>query len=99
MTNKDATDILYHINENWKYDKITVLSNKSKLITIPAEEIIQQSADGILSNLDRKEEIIIATAYNDYRWVNDIAAVKVIRRLKDELDKYKHLYNSLKNKK
>ena len=48
------------------------------------DEFIQQSADGILYDLNRLEESIF---FDNPRSVNDYAAAKTIRALKDKIKK------------
>ena len=52
----------------------------------PIDKFIKQPADGILYDLNRNE-VTVLTWIKDQKWVNDYAVAKVIRKLKEELDK------------
>lgn len=56
---------------------------------------LEQSAEGILYDLNRDKATTIALArsadsFIGRRWINDLAVAFVIRKLKEELDKYKN---------
>jgi len=48
------------------------------------QEFIKQPTDGILYDLNRSE-VVVLTFLDDPKWVNDYAAAKVIRALKDRI--------------
>jgi len=48
-------------------------------------ELIEQPTDGLLYDLNRGEETILAFI-DDPKWVNDYAVCKVIRALKKKID-------------
>jgi hypothetical protein len=54
--------------------------------TCPIEKFIKQPIEGILYDLNRYEATVL-TWIKDQKWVNDFAVAKVIRKLKEELDK------------
>lgn len=50
------------------------------------DDFIQQSADGMLYDLNRLEEVVL-TFINDPKWLNDFAVALVIRRLVAEIER------------
>ena len=55
---------------------------------MPLKDIIEQPVEGLLYDLNRDEATIL-TFVEDRKWVNDFAVAKVIRLLKDKLEKLK----------
>lgn len=58
------------------------------------EEFIKQPADGILWDLNRGEEVTLSIAAKDetfVRWVNDFAAAKVIRALREKVEELEYI--------
>ena len=58
-------------------------------------KFLEQPVDGILYDLNRDKATTIALArsadsFIGRRWINDLAVAFVIRKLKEELDKYKN---------
>lgn len=49
-------------------------------------EFIEQPIEGILYDLNRDEAVVL-TFINEPKWVNDFAVAKVIRALKEKIDK------------
>lgn len=63
---------------------------------------LEQSVNGILYDLNRDKAttIVLARSADSFlgvRWINDLAVAFVIRKLKEELDKYKKLYDECKD--
>lgn len=52
---------------------------------MPLDDFITQPADGILYDLNRLEEVVLAFI-DDPKWVNDFAVAKTIRALKARID-------------
>lgn len=62
-----------------------VISTMEGLKIINVHDLIQQSTQGILYDLNRSPEIVL-TFIDDPKWVNDYAVGLVITKLKEELD-------------
>ena len=62
-----------------------VISTHEGLKIIALDEFVQQSAQGILYDLNRLPEVALAFS-DDPKWVNDYAVGLVIARLKDMLN-------------
>lgn len=71
-----------------------VINSLEGLMSAKLTDFINNDADGILYDLNR-DEVTILTFIDDPKWINDFAAAKVIRALKDKIDE---LENKLKNK-
>ena len=56
-----------------------------ELMTANLEEFVEQSADGILYDLNRIEEVCM-TFLHDRKWVNDFAVAQTIRKLVEQRD-------------
>lgn len=56
--------------------------------TIPLEELVEQPIEGLLYDLNRSEEAVMAFM-DDPKWINDFACVQVIRYLKNKLENIK----------
>ena len=85
-------------------DEKVCLATCERIKTKDVCKIIEQSADGILYDLNMEEMTTIDIAMNadsniGSRWINDLAVAFVIRKLKEELDKYKKLYGECKDTK
>ncbi len=52
----------------------------------PLSVLVEQSADGILYDLNRLEEVALTFLPKDLRWVNNFAVALVIRELKRRLE-------------
>lgn len=98
MGNKENRfdDILDFIRK--KNDKgHIVVKTLEGLISIPKDIFISQKVDGILYDLNRDEVTTLSLAksrFNNERWINDLAATKTIRALKEKLDKYEEKYGN-----
>ena len=69
------------------------------IVTCDMEEFISQHVDGLLYDLNHLECTTMTLAEkDDPRWINDLAVAKVIRTLKEKLDKYKQIYASNQSK-
>lgn len=78
-----------------EYQKGNIVINSLEgLMSASLTDFINNNADGILYDLNRDEATIL-TFIDDPKWINDFAAAKVIRALKDKIDE---LENELKNK-
>jgi len=78
-----------------EYQKGNIVINSLEgLMSAKLTDFINNVADGILYDLNR-DEVTILTFIDDPKWINDFAAAKVIRALKDKIDE---LENKLKNK-
>lgn len=67
-----------------------VLMTEIGLIEVSLEKFCQQDADGILYELNRDESTTLALGSDGMeRWINDYAVAKVIRCLKEEIEKFK----------
>jgi len=78
-----------------EYQKGNIVINSLEgLMSAKLTDFINNVADGILYDLNRDEATIL-TFIDDPKWINDFAAAKVIRALKDKIDE---LENKLKNK-
>ncbi|HPC13761.1 MAG TPA: hypothetical protein PLN36_05280 [Bacteroidales bacterium] len=71
-----------------------VMNSLEGLMSAKLTDFINNDADEILYDLNRDEATIL-TFIDDPKWINDFAAAKVIRALKDKIDE---LENKLKNK-
>lgn len=58
------------------------------LMTMKLEKFINQDIESMLYDLNRTESVIL-TFIEDPKWVNDYAVCKVIRALKNNIDKLK----------
>jgi len=78
-----------------EYQKGNIVINSLEgLMSAKLTDFINNVADGILYDLNRDEATIL-TFIDDPKWINDFAAAKVIRALKDKIDE---LENKLENK-
>ena len=76
-------DIKELVLENYKNGNV-VIATFEGLGTAKLEDFINQSADGILYDLNRIESVVL-TSLPDPKWINDYAVAKVIRALKDRI--------------
>jgi hypothetical protein len=79
----DAKELKERILKERELGNIVHWGLPGELVTTKLDDFIQQSAEGILYDLNRLEEISL-TFLNDPRWVNDFATATVIRRLCDD---------------
>lgn len=76
-----------------EYQKGNIVINSLEgLMSASLTDFINNNADEILYDLNRDEATILAFI-DDQKWINDFAAAKVIRALKDKIDE---LENQLK---
>ena len=62
-----------------------VIVTQEGLRGVKLSDIIKQPADGLLYDLNRDEATIL-TFIDNPKWINDFAACKVIRALKNRID-------------
>lgn len=89
-------EIKYKILSEYEDGNI-VFSDFEGLNIIPLKELINQSADEILYDLNR-QEVVVLTFLPDPKWINDYAVAKVIRALKDKIDELENNSKPNKNK-
>lgn len=70
-----------------KEGKVVILTSDG-FRTIPLEELVEQSIEGLLYDLNRSEEVVMAFM-DDPKWINDFACVQVIKCLKNKLENKK----------
>ena len=90
MKNKRSLklDAQEYILEQEKKNKIVVLTSEG-LEAIDINQFISQPIDGLLYDLNRGKETILAFLDEDNKWINDYAVNLVITRLKEFYDKHK----------
>lgn len=67
-----------------------VIMTEIGLIEVSLEKFCRQDADCILYELNRDEATTLTLGSDGMeRWINDYAVAKVIRCLKDEIEKFK----------
>ncbi len=71
-----------------EYEKgnVVILAPEGEVI-LKIQDLINQSAEGILYDLNRSE-VVVLTFIEDIKWVNDYATAKVIRYLKKQIEEY-----------
>lgn len=72
------------ILEEYEKGNLVIASMDGLLIT-DAKCFIEQSAEGILYDLNRLESVVL-TFIDDPKWVNDYAVAKTIRALKARIE-------------
>jgi len=77
-------DIENIILEEYKKGNV-VISNVQGLQIMKLKDIIKQSADGLLYDLNRDEAVVL-TFLPDPKWINDYASSQVIRQLKKRIE-------------
>jgi hypothetical protein len=81
--NNDFKETLRLIKDAEKRGDIVIMTEMG-LIECPLDKFCQQDADSILCDLNRDESTTLALGSEGLvRWVNDYAAAKVIRHLKE----------------
>ena len=84
MTTQEKIDF---IREKMEEGKIVYNILPDQIAVSTLKELCDQSADGILYDLNRGEETILAFASDDNPyWVNNLAAEQVIRYLKGRVE-------------
>ena len=68
-----------------KENKIVIFTIDG-LQSIDLDEVIKQPTEGLLYDLNR-DRMTILTWIDDKKWINDFACMKVIEKLKNEVDK------------
>lgn len=81
---KDIKEIVLNAQ---KEGKVVILTSDG-FRTIPLEELVEQSIEGLLYDLNRSEEVVMAFM-DDPKWINDFACVQVIKCLKNKLENKK----------
>lgn len=89
-----SEDILGKIMEAQKDGKVC-FATCDGIMTQDVYKFLEQPVDGILYDLNRDKATTItlarsADSFIGRRWINDLAVAFVIRKLKEELDKYKN---------
>lgn len=78
------SDLKEKILEEYSKGNI-VVSTTEGLQVINLEEFLKQPADGILYDINRNEATVLALMEGNPKWVNDFAAAKVIRALRERV--------------
>ena len=86
INKKDSESIRDKILEEYKKGNIIVTTIEG-LQGMPIDKFIKQPADGMLYDLNRDEATIL-TFIEDPKWVNDYAVCKVIRKLKQRIERF-----------
>jgi hypothetical protein len=81
---KDIKEIVLNAR---KEGKVVILTSDG-FRTISLEELVEQPIEGLLYDLNRSEEVVMAFM-DDPKWINDFACVQVIRYLKNKLENKK----------
>jgi len=71
-----------------------VIDSYGELISVKLTDFIEASADEILYELNRDEATVL-TFINDPKWINDFAASRVIRALKEKIDDLENYLNKI----
>lgn len=71
-----------------------VIATPNGLQITKLSDFIKQSADGILYDLNRNEEVVLHFI-DDPKWVNDYAICQIIRALKSKIDDREHYISYL----
>lgn len=82
MSEEEKKELVQFILDKREEGKIVVMGLEGPM-SMPLEDIIKQSAEGLLYDLNRQEETAL-TFIDDPKWVNDFAVALVIRKLKAE---------------
>lgn len=83
------------ILERKEEGKIVFFDSIGRLVSCPIEEICDQPIEGLLYDLNRGEETILALAKADnIQWVNNFAATQVIRYLYNKIEELKEKDNN-----
>ena len=102
MEQNNFSDELLDRIIKWRHENKVAFMTCDGIEVVDVDELIHRSALSILYDLNRDETTTIALARGGElgtRWVNDLAAAFVIRKLKEELDKYKKLHDECKDTK
>lgn len=78
---KDIKEIVLNAR---KEGKVVILTFDG-FRTIPLKELVEQPIEGLLYDLNRLEEVVMAFM-DDPKWINDFACAQVIRYLKKKLE-------------
>lgn len=81
---KDIKEIVLNARKEGK----VVIRTLDGFRIISLEELADQPVDGLLYDLNRSEEVVMAFI-DDPKWINDFACVQVIRYLKNKLENTK----------
>lgn len=80
-----------------EYEKDNVVfSDHDGMKVVKIDDFINQNVDGLLYDLNRDEAVVL-TFIDNPKWVNDYAVAKVIRALKDKIDKLEKQLKQLEN--
>jgi hypothetical protein len=71
-----------------------VIDSYGELISVKLTDFIEASADEILYELNRDEATVL-TFINNPKWINDFAASRVIRALKEKIDDLENYLNKI----
>lgn len=89
MKEGDFKETLQLVRDAEKRGDIVLMTGLG-LMGVSLEKFCQQDADSILYDLNRDEATTLTLGSEGMeRWVNDYAAAKVIRCLKEEIEKFK----------
>lgn len=70
--------------------KLVFFDGIGRLVSCPIEEMCDQPIEGLLYDLNRGEETILALAKaDDIKWVNNFAATQVIKYLYNRVEELK----------
>lgn len=83
---KKANENIRDIILNESNDGNIVVACFDGLKKMKLSEFIDQPIEGILYDLNR-DDMVVLTFINDPKWVNDFAVAKVIRALREKIDK------------
>jgi hypothetical protein len=80
MSQETLRDLIVKEGENGNL----IISMNGTLVTVPLDSFINQSADGILYDLNRLPEVV-TSFLDDPKWINDYAVALVIAKLKRKI--------------
>ena len=81
-----ADDLKSKVLEEYRKGNI-VLTSAEGVMCMPFDTFISQPTDGLLYDLNKLEEVILSRAPGTgLSWINEFAATKVIRALKEKID-------------
>lgn len=78
---KDIKEIVLNAGKEGK----VVINTVEGPCIVSLEELVEQPIGGLLYDLNRSEEIVLAFM-DDPKWINDFACAQVIRYLKKKLE-------------
>ena len=83
---EDKTKEIVEFVKKQYEDGNIVIRTLEGLMSVNISEFIHQPVEGLLYDLNRAEEVILADT-EDPRWINDYAVCKTIRALKEAINK------------